>query len=901
MRRFRWFGRRDRDGRPRVTDGTFDDEVEFHLDARAAELQALGQPPDAAWAQAEREFGDAEGARRYVATLDAGTRRQQMRRLTMTGLGQDVRYAVRRLRRAPAFTVAVILTFALGIGANSAIFSVVNGVLLRPLPFPEPERLYAVYSANRTANIFHGSVSPVDLDDWRARRQQIADLGGYLFSDGSTGVDLTGRGDPRRLSAVFVTAGFFNALAVRPEAGRLPREHELVRGGPDRVVVLTDGYWGREFGRDPTIIGGTLALNGEPYSVIGVLPPSMQYPTEGADVYVPYSTIPDSGIPRLRVVRLLSVVARARPGVTADQVAAEMSAITAGLGKAYPDDEAWDHATVEPLVDTVVAPVRDGLWVLFGAVGFVLAMACVNVASLQLARATSGARDLAISAALGAARSRLVRQLLTEGLFLALGGGTVGLGLASLGVSLFLTLSAGQLPRATGVQVDRAVVLFAAVATLLAGLVSTLLPALQVTGRQTPSALRDAGRGVAGAEHPRLRASLVVVEVAFAMLLAIGAGLMGRSFAALLRVDPGFKPDHLIAAVFTIDEARHGDAPVGSVVGGTPGAPSGAYYTQVIERVRALPGVVSAAAVKDAPFRGTGERVGFTIPTQPIPAGQDPPTARLMHISDGYFATIGTRILNGREFTPGDRATSPLVAVVNEAFARQFFPGAQVVGQRLTVGARRSLEIVGLVGDIHQISLALPVIPTLYLDNLQNTRVKTTVVARTLGAPALLAPALRGAIWSVDAAQPIADVFTFDEAVSDSLATPRLLLVLLTAFGVLGAALGVVGIYGLLASMVSRRRTEIGVRMALGASATAVTRLIVSRGATLASAGIILGGAGAFLLTRFLASVLFGVAPFDPLTIGSTAAALFLAAVLASWLPARRAAATDPARVLRAS
>jgi predicted permease len=901
MRCVRWFGRRGPDGRPRVTDGTFDDEVQFHLDARAADLQALGQAPDVARAQAEREFGDADGARRYVATLDAGTRRHGMRRLTMTGLGQDVRYAVRRLRRAPAFTVAVILTFALGIGANSAIFSVVDGVLLKPLPFPDPERLYAVYSANRTANILQGSVSPVDLDDWRARRQQIADLGGYLFSDGSTGVDLTGRGDPRRLSAVFVTAGFFNALGVRPEAGRLPREQELVRGGPDRVVVLTDGFWGREFGRDPTIIGATLALNGGPYIVIGVLPPSMQYPTEGADVYVPFSTIPDSDIPRLREVRFLSVVARARPGVAADQVAAEMSTITAGLGKAYLDDEAWDHATVEPLADTVVAPVRDGLWVLFGAVGFVLAMACVNVASLQLARAASGARDLAIAAALGAARFRLVRQLLMEGLLLALVGGTVGLALAHLGVSIFLTLSAGQLPRATDVRLNGSVVLFAAAAALLAGLVSTLVPALQATGPQAPRALRDAGRGVAGAEHPRLRAALVVVEVAFAMLLAIGAGLMGRSFTALLRVDPGFRPDHLIAAVFTIDEGRHGDAAAGSGGSGTPGAPSGPYYTQVIERVRALPGVVSAAAVKDAPFRGTGERVGFTIPTQSIPAGQDPPTARLMHISDGYFATIGARILNGREFAPGDRASSPLVAVVNEAFARQFFPGTRVVGQRLIVGARRSLEIVGLVGDIHQTSLALPVMPTLYLDNLQNTRVKTTVVARTVGAPALLASALRSAIWSVDAAQPIADVFTFDEAVSHSLATPRLLLVLLTAFGVLGATLGVVGIYGLLASTVSRRRREIGVRIALGASATAVTGLIVSRGAMLASAGIVLGTAGALVLTRFLASVLFGVGSFDPLTIGTTAAALLVAAVLASWLPARRAAATDPARVLRAS
>jgi putative ABC transport system permease protein len=871
---------------------SFDDEVRFHLAARAAELEAGGQSPQEARAQAAREFGDVDEARRYIASMDQATAMVTQRRRRMIGLGQDLRYAVRRLRRAPAFATAVVLTFALGIGANAAIFSVVNGVLLRPLPLPDPEQLYAVYSANRTANIWHGSVSPVDLDDWRARRRQIADLGGYLFADGSTGVDLTGRGEPRRLSAVFVTPGFLSSLGVRAEAGRLARDEELVRGGHDRVVMLTDGFWGREFGRQPSVIGSTLTLDGEPYEVIGVLPADVQFPTEGADVYVPYSTIPDSGIPRLRVVRVLSVVARARPGVSAAQVAAELSAITAGLAREFSDDEAWGDATVAPLAATVVAPVRDGLWVLVGAVAFVLAMACVNVASLQLARASSQARDLAISAALGAAPFRLARQMVTEGLLLSTVGGVVGLALARGGVSALLALSAGELPRATAVRVDGAVVAFALGAAVLAGLLSSLIPALRATGSRSLGLLREAGRGLTSAEHPRLRAGLVVVEVGVAMVLAIGAGLMGRSFAALIQVDPGFRPDHVVAVLFTIDETRHPAAADGS-------SGEDSYYTQVIDRVRAMPGVVSAAAVRDAPFRGAGERNGFTIPTRPVGPGQDPPTSRVIQISDGYFRTIGARMRAGREFTAQDRAGTPLVVVVNEAFVRAYFPGERVVGQHIQFGPKRPAEIVGLVGDIRQTSLADPVPPTIYLDNLQNTRVKTTLVARTEGDPARMAPALREAIWSVDPAQPIADVFTFESAVSHSLATPRMLVVLLTAFGLLGAGLGLVGVYGLLSSLVARRRAEIGVRMALGATSASVTGLIVRRGAVLGLTGIGAGVAGALALTRFLASVLYGVTPFDLPTFGLMAGALLAATVLASWLPARRAAAVDPVTVLR--
>src|SRR5579864_2337100 len=862
-----------------------DDELRFHLDARAADLEAAGRTSDSARAQAVREFGDVDEARRYITAMDRRTVAAAERRSTMEGILQDLRHAVRRLRHVPAFTIAVVLTFAVGIGANAAIFSVVNGVLLRPLPFPDPDRLYAVYSANRSAGMTHASVSAVDLDDWRAARRRVEDIGGSLYGGGDTGVDLIGRGAPRRLSAVFITPGFLSALGVTPEVGRLPHEDELTRGGPDRVVLLTDGFWGREFGRNQAIVGSTITLNNEPYAVIGVLPASVQFPTEGADVYVPFSTIPDSGIPRIRPVRLLDVVARARPGVTQEDVQAEMPTITARLASQYPHDQAWGGATVAPLAETVIGPVRAGLRVLFGAVGFVLAMACVNVASLQLARASGQARDLAISAALGAGRARLVRQILTEGLVLSVTGGLVGVALAVGGVEVLLGLAAGQLPRASGVHVDALVVGFALVAAVVAGVVASLVPALRATDVTATRALRDAGRGIAGAESPRLRAALVVLEVAVAMMLAVGAGLMARSFMALRQVDPGFRADHLIAAQFTIDEARH--------------APLTAYYSEVIDRVRALPGVLSAAAVKDAPLRGNGERIGFTIPTQPVPPGQDPPTARVIHVSDGYFKTIGARLIDGREFTPLDREGAPLVLIVNEAFARQFLPGQRAVGQRLLVGRDQSIAIVGVVRDIRQRSLADAVPPTTYLDNLQNSRVKTTVVACTQGDPALMATALRDAIWSVDSAQPIADVFTFEDAMSRSLATSRLMTVILVTFGSLGFALGVVGIYGLLASLVSRRRKEIGIRIALGASARAVAGMIVRRGAGLGLLGVMLGMAAAIGLTRFISTLLYGVTPLDPSTFVVTAAGLLAAAVVASWLPARRAARVDPAKVLR--
>jgi predicted permease len=876
-------------------DDDLDDEVRFHLEARAEALIREGQTPDEAARQARREFGDLDGLRGYVRGLEPSEGSTRRWRAHVALIGQDVRYAWRGLRRAPAFTLTAALTIALGIGGTAAVFSVVNSVVFRPLPFSEPGQLYAVYSANRTADLLRAAVSPVDLDDWRARRDRLQDVGGFWYAEGNSGVTLTGRGAPRRLSSVFIERGFLSTLGVEPARGRLPRDEELVRGGPHDVVMLTHRFWTREFGADPAVVGSALTVNGRPFTVIGVLPASMTYPVETADVFVPYAVIPDQSIPRIRQVRVLSVVARAKPGVTIEGVRAEMAAITAALALQHPENSAWGEATVERLHDVVVGPVRDGLLVLFGAVAMVWILVCVNVASLQLARAFGRARELAVRVALGASRGQLVRQLLIESLALSAIGGALGLALGYGGMRGLLVLASGQLPRSGEVRMDGAVMGFAALLSVATGLVFGIVPALRASRSQALAALREAGRGTLGRGHRRWRGALIVAEVAFSMMLVIGAGLMGRSFLALTRVDSGFDPDRLLAVQFTIDPDRYGPRDP------SPGAPApyAAVYQRFIERVRAVPGVVAAAAVKDPPYRGSGERVAFRVPERPVPPGEDPPTAVAIHISDGYFATLRTPLRQGREFTPLDRAGAPMVVVVNEAFERRFFPGQRAAGRTLLLGQGLPAQIAGVVADIRQVAVATPASPTLYLHNLQNSRVKTTIVARTEGDPASFAAAIRDAIWSVDPAQPLTAVFTFDDSVSRALARPRLLTVLIGGFGLVGLVLGALGVYGLLASTVGERRREIGVRLALGARPTQVLAAVVRRGLLVTSAGVVIGLAGAWALARFLEAVLYGVEPTDPGTLAGTSLVLLAVSALASWIPARRAARVPPTEALR--
>lgn len=870
-----------------------DRELQAHLDERVEALVRTGVSAADARAQALREFGDLEDARQYMGAVAERAADVRRRKDYMGELRHDVRYAVRRLWAAPSFTITSLLTLALGIGATTAIFSLVYGVVFRSLPFPVADRLYTVYSANPTAGNQQASVSAVDVDDWRARRRDVAELGGVMYMAGSSGVDLTGRGDPRQLPAAFITPGFFEALGVVPAAGRLPREDEMTRAGDDDVVLLTHRFWQREFAGSSDVLGTSLTISGRPHRVLGVLPESMRYPAPEIDVFVPYSTIPDRGIPRIRPVRTLDVVARAKPGITQAAVQAEMNGIAAQLAQEFPDNRNWTQTTVVPLGETVTGPVRDGLVVLLVTVLLTLLMAAINVAALQVARASGRGRELAVRVALGARKGRLVRQLLTESFVIAAIGCAAGVALSYGILRVILGLAAGQIPRAAEVGIDGTAMLFAVGVSLVSGLIFGVAPALRAIDADPQIALAGS-RGSVGAQSHRLRSGLVVAEVAVAVMLVLGGGLMGRSFLALMDTDPGFDPNGLVAVQLTINTDRH-EVPSDPSRPGHRGYMQ--FYQDVIDRVRALPGVESAAAVKHVPFRGNGERNSFGITGRTRPAGEDAPTAAIIHVSGGYFDTIGARLKGGREFTRDDRAGTPLVVMVNEAFERRHFPGENAVGQRLDFG--RPAEIIGVVRDIRQVAMSQPSVPTIYISNLQNGRSQMTVVARTAGDPMALVPSIRQAVWTLDSQQAITDVYTFEDSIALTMARPQLLVVLLGGFAVMGLLLGAVGIYGVLAALVSQRRQEIGVRMVLGARPSDVLRLVIRRGLTLTTAGLAIGLAGAWWLTTYLASVLYDVEPTDPATFAVVILILLSAALLASWIPAARAARVDPASAMR--
>lgn len=889
-----WILRRDRAERD------LDDEVRSFVEMATADKVRESVPVDEARRLALLELGGVEQVKERVRAGRHGA--------LLDDMGRDVRLAFRLVARQPTFATVAVLTLALGIGANAAIFSVVHGVLLRPLPFNEPDRLVRIWSAytgeatsargaTGAADAAHGLVSPVDLDDWQAAcardgKGPIARLGGYWYAPGQSGTDLTGQGEPKRLAATFVTPGFFATLGAPPALGRLPRDEEMVRGANDKVVVLSDGFWRRQFGGSPAIVGSRITLDRQAYEVVGVMPATFRFPDPQVDVFIPHSTIPDDSIPRTRAVRVLDVVGRLRPGATTEQAHGSLRRITVRLAEAYREDASWADVTVTPLHEATVGSVRTGLLVLLASVGFVLLTACVNLAGLLLARAAARERELAIRAALGAGRARLVRQLLVESLILALAGGVLGLLVARLGIEALLRLAGGQLPRADDVRLDAVVVLWTAGLSLVTWLAFGLVPAIRATSGRIQEGLRESSRSATSAASARLRDVLVVGEVALAAVLVAGATLMAHSFVQLVRTDLGFRADHRVAVDFDLS-------------GGRPrtGPEMQAFYREVLDRVRALPGVIAAGGVKDLPFHGNGEPWGVVPEGAANASPADAVTIRVLHATDGYFRAMGVPVLAGRELSSDDREGQPTVLVVNRALARRCFPGLllpDVVGRALVVGGRKQLPIVGVVGDIRQTAVDEPAQPTAYVSVFQNLRVKVNLAAYTLQDPAEMASRIKETIWAVDGGQTVSAVFTLEGALGEAVARPRLLTVLLGVFGAVGLVLGALGIYGVLAYLVARRSREIGLRIALGAGRGDVLRLVVGRGLALAGAGVVLGTVGALALTRFMRGILYGVAPTDPATFALVACALLVAAALASWLPARRAARVDPSVALRA-
>jgi predicted permease len=792
-------------------------------------------------------------------------------------LKQDLIYAVRALRSAPGFALVALLTLALGIGANTAIFSVVRGVLLSPLPFPEADRVVRVWHTNRSENDLKSQVSEPDFKEWAIATKRFSSLSAYWYSPGGSGADLTGVGTPERIQGAYFTPTFFETLRPRAQIGRTIRPEEAVEGN-DHYVVLSDGFWKRRLAGDRTIVGRALTIDGIPYTVVGVMEPGFTYPADRIDFWMPLSNQGPESIGRQRSSRFLDVIGRLAPGATIQQAHDEIASLSRLTAEREPEAKGWTDVVTLPVHEALVGDVRRPL--------IVLLITCVNIAALLLARATARQRELAVRSALGAGRGRIIRQLVTESLVLALIGGTLGVALAVAGVRVLGNVGAGDLPRAAEIRIDGVVLLYAFGVSTLAGLIFGLLPAIRATSKNLQGVLRAGSRGSVGNAGQRLRAALVIAEVALAVVLVVGAGLATKSFARLLDIDPGFRTNNVLAVRLGIPYERYGDERVRG------------YYQALLDRIAAVPGVEAVGSAKDFPLRGTGELRPLTVPGSASGDAEKSVRLAVLHVSAGYFRAMGVPLREGRTFTTADREDAPPVWIVNEAFAKRYFPNESPVGKVVRMGPV-AIQIIGVVGDFRQKSLTEPAEPYAYIHYPQNMRAGMSIAVRTAGDPLRYANAVREAIWSVDRDQTITNVETLSAIVGDDVARPRLLATLLVLFGVMGLTLGVLGIYGVLAYSVSQRRQEIGVRVALGATPRAVLGLVVGQGMLLAGIGVAAGIAGALVLTRVMATVLYDVRTTDPATFAAVVVVLLGAALVASWLPARRALRIDPVQALR--
>ncbi len=871
-----------------VTDDV-DEELRFHLEQQASELRDAGWSEAEARLEAVRLFGDIEYTRQYCRAEDL-RREQEKRRMTIfEELKQDLRYALRALRSSPGFTLTALFTLALGIGANTAIFSVVRSVLLAPLPFPQTEQLVRIWHANRTTSTDRAPIAEPDFLDWQRETQRAQSLGAFFYADGMTGLDLTGAGNPERLSAALVTDGFFQTLGTRALVGRTLVTDEHVPGR-DRFVVLSHGLWSRRFGSDASLVGKAIQLNGEPFTVVGVMPPGFTYPADRSlDAWIPLSFFGPASIGRGRGVRFLSVIGRLKPGVSATQLDTELAGMSVRLAKQYPENLGWENVTLSGLRESILGEVRRPLVVLMFAVAMLLLIACVNIASLLLARATGRQRELAVRAALGAGRGRIARQLLTESLTLALLGGVLGVALAFVAAPALAAAGASELPRAGDVRIDVIVLLFTLAISLGSGLLFGLFPTLRASSSNLQLSLRAGGRGSVGAGQ-RARSTLVVIELALAVMLMVAAGLATKSFARLMSVRAGFVPSNALVVMMSV--------PPRYLSSDTASRANVTYYYGVLDAIRAVPGVQSAGSVRDLPLRGNGERVSFSIAGRAAPPQGQAPSAQFHHVSTDYFKAMGIPLRAGRSFEMTDKRGAPLVVVINEEFARLHWPGESAVGKTILFGTL-PIQVAGVVGDVRQRGLAEPVEPAMFVHVLNNFRVRMSIVVRTTSDPLSYANAVRQAIWAVDPNQTITGVMTLESVLGSAVARPRLLAWLLSLFGTLGLTLGALGIFGVLGYAVNQRRQEIGVRMALGATPRSVLSLIVGRGMLLAAGGVAVGALGAMWLTKSMQTVLYDIQPSDPLTFVQVMAVLLTAAFVASWLPARRALSIDPVSALR--
>ncbi len=813
----------------------------------------------------------------------------------------DFKFALRQLVKHPGFTAVAVLTLALGIGANTAIFSVINAVLLKPLPYRDPSRLMVVWTDNPTFNLGIHELPPSqrDLLDWRERAKSFEQFAGVE----STLADLSRHGETTRVGAVAVTANFFSTLGMQPVSGRgFTREEE--QPGKDQVVVISDGLWEREFGRDPNLIGTSITLNNRRRVVVGIMPPGFNFP-RSAEMPPPYN-LPartDLWLPVARdaafwqddVNRQFIVIGRLKPGVRVRQAQSEMELIARQVAKERPSTHAGWSTHLRPLALQVTGRTRPVLFVLLGAVTFVLLIACANVASLLLCRSAARRKEMAIRAAIGAGRGRVIRQLLTESVVLALLGGGLGLLLGSGGLKVLLAVSPPNLPRLHEASLDGRVLVFSMVLALVTGLLFGLVPALHASKVNLSEALNAGGRGNSDGARRRSHIGLVTAEVAVAFILLVGAALVLQSFQRLLALDPGFTKTGVCAFDVTFRGERY-----------DPGDSRIAFFRRIQDRVKRLPGVSDVAAISHLPLGGSENVAYFYVDGMPQPQPGQEPLGEQRLVTTGYFHTLGVNLLRGRDFEESDAQGKPLVTIVNETLARQFFPAGDALGKRIRPKDFKENDwctIVGIVRDVRATALDVKATPGFYLPHAQfpNYWDEMTVVVRRAegGSPAPFESTLRREMKGIDPAVPVANFRTMEDLVANAVARPRFGSLLLGLFAATALLLTVVGLYGVVAYTVSQRVRELGIRLVLGAKRGEVVRMVIAQGMWPVLTGLGVGLAAALGLSRLLSSLLFEINPADPVTFIAALLILMGVTVVACWLPARRASRIEPIIALR--
>ncbi len=805
----------------------------------------------------------------------------------LADLLHDLRYAARMQRKNPAFTVIAVIALALGIGANTAIFSVVNTVLLRPLPYKDPERLVMVWEDASRHGYPRDTPAAANYVDWRDQNQVFEGMAAIA----DISFNLTGAGDPERLEGRRVSATLFPLLGVEPQIGRVFTAAED-QPGSQHVVLLSYRLWQRRFGGDPNIVGKPLTLNGESYIVVGVMPASFQFPTSDDEAWVPIAFTQQEASSRGR--HYLEVLARLKPGVPLAQAQSDMTTIATRLQQQYPEQNADLGAVVQPLHEHLVGDIRPALLILLGAVGLVLLIACANVANLLLARAAVRQKEIAVRVALGAKRRRLIRQFLTESILLSTLGGIVGLGIAYGGLVLLKAFIPENISQAREISLDFKVLAFTLLVSVLTGVIFGLAPAIQAARFNQIDTLKEGGRDAAtGGSGKRLRSLLVMSEVAISLVLLIGAGLLINSFLRLRNVDPGFRADNLLTMKIVLPEPKYAKF-----------QPRAAFYTDLVQRVQSLAGVRSAAVTTNLPLYRQGNSVSINIEGRPAP----PPGQELIVvtriISPGYFDTMSIPVLKGRPLTDHDTETAPNAVVISETMARRFWPGEDPLGKRIAAWAVKTPEdwaqVVGVVKDVRQFELTADPKPQMYLSYRQvGFFAPRDLVVKTDVDPASMAATVRKAVWDIDKDQPVSNIRTMEEILSESIARQRFSMLLLAIFAGVALVLAGVGIYGVMSYSVAQRTHEIGIRMALGAQTGAVLKLAVGYGMKLVLIGIVVGLIAAFALTRLMATLLFGVTATDPTTFTLISLLLIAVAALASYIPARRATKVNPIIALR--